>query len=173
MPVLGLRVPARPVEPTIAQRDRLRLLNLSFLRADLVLADRALKERYVAIARIAATLDVPVELGLHVSGELASVYVISGCCAALGGIVSVAKLGAVSPTFGSQREFAAIAAAVLGGTSLFGGRGNVLPGTLLGAVLIQTVETGLNMINADPYSYPVVLGAIIFFTVLINRLRFT
>src|SRR3712207_7367943 len=42
---------------------------------------------------------------------------------------SVAQLGAVSPTFGNQREFAAIAAAAVGGTSLFGGRGSVLPGT--------------------------------------------
>ena len=76
----------------------------------------------------------------------------------MGGIVSVAQLGAVSPTFGYQREFAAIAAAVLGGTSLFGGRGNVLPGTIMGAVLIQTVENGLVIINANPYVYPVVTG---------------
>jgi ribose transport system permease protein len=60
---------------------------------------------------------------------------------------------------------------VLGGTSLFGGRGSVLPGTLLGALMIQTVETGLNIIDADPYSYPVVVGSIIFAAVLIDRLR--
>lgn len=109
--------------------------------------------------------------GLPTARLLAAVYLISGLCAALGGAVSVALLGAVSPTFGSQREFAAIAAAVLGGTSLSGGRGRVLPGTLLGAVLVQTVETGLNVTNADPYSYPVVLGAIIFIAVLIDRFR--
>ena len=66
--------------------------------------------------------------GLPAARLLAAVYVISGFCAALAGIVSVARLGTVSPTFGYQREFAAVAAAVLGGTSLFGGRGTVLPG---------------------------------------------
>jgi ribose transport system permease protein len=107
--------------------------------------------------------------GLRADQLLASVYVISGLCAALGGIVSVAQLGAVSPTFGTQREFAAIAAAVVGGTSLFGGRGTVFPGAFLGAVLIQTIEAGLNVTNANPYSYPVVIGCIIFASVAIER----
>lgn len=109
--------------------------------------------------------------GIPVQRRLISVYVLSGFCAALGGLVAVAQLGAVSPTFGNQREFAAIAAAVLGGTSLFGGRGSVLPGTLLGALLIQTVETGLVIINADPYLYPLIMAAIIFAAVLLDSLR--
>ena len=115
--------------------------------------------------------DAARKAGLPVMRLLASVYVISGLCAALAGVVSVAQLGAVSPTFGSQREFAAIAAAVLGGTSLFGGRGNVFPGTVLGAILIQSVESGLTMTNADPYLYSIVIGGIIFLAVLIDRLR--
>jgi ribose transport system permease protein len=109
--------------------------------------------------------------GIRVRGLTAAVYVLSGLCAALGGIVSVAQLGAVSPTFGYQREFAAIAAAVLGGTSLFGGRGSVLPGTVVGAVLIQTIEDGLVIVNANPYAYPVVTAAVIFIAVLSDRLR--
>lgn len=109
--------------------------------------------------------------GIPVRRLLISVYAISGLCAALGGLVSVAQLGAVSPTFGNQREFAAIAAVVLGGTSLFGGRGNVFPGTILGALLIQTVESGLVIINADPYLYPMVLAGIIFLAVLLDGLR--
>jgi ribose transport system permease protein len=109
--------------------------------------------------------------GLNVERVLLFVYVVCGLCAALGGCVSVAQLGAVSPTFGNQREFAAIAAAVLGGTSLFGGRGCVFPGTVLGAVLIQTVENGLVIINADPYLYPLVLSAIIFLAVFCDSLQ--
>lgn len=109
--------------------------------------------------------------GVRVDRLRFAVYAISGLCAAVGGIVSVAQLGAVSPTFGYQREFAAIAAAVVGGTSLFGGRGKVLPGTILGAVLIQTVENGLVVANANPYVYPVIAGAIIFVAVLIDRVR--
>jgi ribose transport system permease protein len=109
--------------------------------------------------------------GINTRRLLASVYVISGFCAAAGGVVSLAQLGAVSPTFGTNKEFSAIAAAVLGGTSLFGGRGNVFPGTLLGAVLIQTVENGLVILNADPYLYPILTSAIIFVAVLMDSVR--
>jgi ribose transport system permease protein len=109
--------------------------------------------------------------GIRTKRLMAAVYVISGLCAALGGILSLAQLGAVSPTFGTNREFAAIAAAVLGGTSLFGGRGAVFPGTALGAVLIQSIENGLVILNADPYLYPLVTSAIIFLAVLIDSQR--
>ncbi|HVF28534.1 MAG TPA: ABC transporter permease [Pyrinomonadaceae bacterium] len=109
--------------------------------------------------------------GINVARVLLIVYLISGFCAALGGLISVAQLGAVSPTFGNQREFAAIAAAVIGGTSLFGGRGQLIPGTMLGAILIQTIENGLVIVNADPYLYPLIMGAIIFLAVLIDSFR--
>jgi ribose transport system permease protein len=109
--------------------------------------------------------------GIRVTLILGSVYVISGFCAAVGGVVALGQLGAVSPTFGTNKEFGAIAAAVLGGTSLFGGRGGVFPGTLLGAVLIQTVENGLVILNADPYLYPLITSAIIFLAVLIDSSR--
>jgi len=109
--------------------------------------------------------------GVRADRILFTVYVISGFCAALGGIISLAQLGAVSPKFGLDYEFKAIAAAVLGGTSLFGGRGRVFPGTVLGAVLIQSVENGLNILNADPYLYPLITSAIIFTAVLLDSAR--
>lgn len=118
-------------------------------------------------------LEAAKKSGVNTTRLLFAVYLISGFCAALGGLVSVAQLGAVSPTFGNQREFAAIAAAVLGGTSLFGGRGQVIPGTVLGAILIQTVENGLVIINANPYLYPLILGTIIFVAVMLDSLRHT
>jgi ribose transport system permease protein len=109
--------------------------------------------------------------GINTRRILSSVYIICGVCAALGGLVSLVQLGAVSPAFGKDREFTAIAAAVLGGTSLFGGRGRVLPGTLLGAVLIQTVESGLVSVGANPYVYPLATSAIIFLAVLLDSTR--
>lgn len=109
--------------------------------------------------------------GVRADRILFAVYVISGFCAALGGIISLAQLGAVSPRFGLDYEFKAIAATVLGGTSLFGGRGRVFPGTVLGAVLIQSVENGLNILNADPYLYPLITSAIIFLAVLLDSAR--
>lgn len=109
--------------------------------------------------------------GIRTGRILAAVYLISGVCAAVAAMVTLGQLGAVSPKFGEQKEFAAIAAAVLGGTSLFGGRGNVLPGTLLGALLIQTIENGLVIMNANPYLYPMVTSLVIFAAVLLESLR--
>jgi ribose transport system permease protein len=109
--------------------------------------------------------------GINTRRIRSMVYVIAGGCAAIGGILSLAQLGAVASTFGTNKEFAAIAAAVLGGTSLFGGRGSVFPGTVLGAVLIQSVENGLVILNADPYLYPLITSAIIFLAVLTDSAR--
>ncbi len=109
--------------------------------------------------------------GISVNRILLGVYVICGFCAALGGLVAIAQLGAVSPTFGLQSEFMAIAAAILGGVSLFGGRGNVFPGTLIGVLLIQTIQNGLVMVNADPYLYPLITAAVIFLVVGIDSLQ--
>ena len=109
--------------------------------------------------------------GIRTGRVLAAVYLISGLCAAFAAMVSLGQLGAVSPKFGEQKEFAAIAAAVLGGTSLFGGRGNVFPGTLLGALLIQAIENGLVVVNADPYLYPMITSVVIFISVWLESLR--
>lgn len=110
--------------------------------------------------------------GLPVNNILLSVYLICGFCAATGGLVAIAQLGAISPTFGIQSEFMAIAAAVLGGTSLFGGKGKVFPGTVVGAIMIQALQSGLVMVNADPYLYPLITGGVIFLIVLIDSIRY-
>ena len=109
--------------------------------------------------------------GVPVIRVLSFVYFASGFCAGLAGLISIAQMGAVSPTFGEQREFSAIAAAVLGGVSLFGGRGSVFPGTLLGALLIQAIDNGLVIAGADPYLYPVITAAVIFIAVLLDSIR--
>jgi ribose/xylose/arabinose/galactoside ABC-type transport system permease subunit len=109
--------------------------------------------------------------GLNVGRVLATVYIVSGLTAALGGFVSVAQQGVVHPGFGEGYEFNAIAATVLGGTSLFGGVGSVLPGTLLGAVLIQMIQTGLIFTKVDIYLQPLITAAIIFSAVLLDAVR--
>jgi ribose transport system permease protein len=91
--------------------------------------------------------------------------------AGIAGFVTIARVGVVSPSMGNQRELAIIAAAVLGGTSLFGGRGQVFPGTIVGAILIQTVETGLVILNVNPYLYPLITAGIIFAAVAIDSMR--
>jgi ribose/xylose/arabinose/galactoside ABC-type transport system permease subunit len=120
---------------------------------------------------VGADAEVARRAGVPVRRTLLGAYAVAGLLAALGGAVAVAQLGAVSPTFGRDREFAAIAAAVLGGVSLFGGKGRVLPGVLLGTLLLQTVENGLVIVNADPYLYPMVLASVIFVAVLLDSLQ--
>lgn len=144
------------------------MLVLVVVTAHLVLTRTSFGRQIYALGNDA---DAARKAGIRVGRIQFAVYVTSGGCAALGGLVSIAQLGAVSPSFGTNREFAAIAAAVLGGVSLFGGRGAVLPGTLLGALLIQTIENGLVIANADPYLYPLVMSAIIFVAVLLDSFR--
>lgn len=123
------------------------------------------------IYAVGADLEAARKAGINTGAVLFAVYVICGFCAAAAGIVSLSQAPAVSPTFGNNREFMAIAAAVLGGTSLFGGRGAVFPGTVLGAVLIQTIENGLNILNVNPYLYPLITSGVIFVAVLLDAVR--
>ena len=121
---------------------------------------------------IGADPDAAAKAGINVKRVVFSVYCICGICAAIGGLVSGSQVAVASSTFGFQKEFPVIAAAVLGGTSLFGGRGGVI-GTVFGAALIQTVENGLVMTNANPYIYPLVVSAIIFIAVFTDSSRTT
>lgn len=99
-----------------------------------------------------------------------SVYALCGAFAGLGGFISLSQTSSASGAFGQNAEFLAIAAAVLGGTSLFGGRGS-LWAPVTGAVLITTVQNGLVMINANPYAYPVITGTVIFIAALLDSIR--
>jgi ribose transport system permease protein len=97
-------------------------------------------------------------------------YILCGALAGLGGFISFAQTSAASGAFGQNAEFLAIAAAVLGGTSLFGGRGT-LWAPVIGAILIMTVQNGLVMVNANPYAYPVITGTVIFAAALLDSRR--
>jgi ribose transport system permease protein len=113
--------------------------------------------------------DAAQKAGIAVRRIQLSVYIVSAATAGLGGVISLAQLGAVSPNMGQGRELEVIAAAVLGGASLFGGRGTAV-GAVLGALLIETVRNGLNLVDADPYIYPMITGAIIFVAVLLDSI---
>ena len=98
------------------------------------------------------------------------VYVISGVCAALGGITLIALVGRLNQTFGVGKEFDVITAAVLGGTSLFGGVGTAF-GAVVGSVLVQMVQAGMIFAKVNLYLQPMVLAAIIFLAVFFDSLR--
>jgi ribose transport system permease protein len=109
--------------------------------------------------------------GLPVRRILFTVYAISGALAGLASFVAMTQLRTAAPGFGSGDEFDAIAAAVLGGTSLFGGRGSVFPGTVVGALLIQLIQTGLQFLQVDLYITPMIQAAIILLAVLADSIR--
>ncbi len=109
--------------------------------------------------------------GINTVRVLASTYVVCGVLAALGGFISVAQLGIVNAGFGRGDEFDAIAAAVLGGVSLFGGIGTVFPGTVLGAILIQMVWRGLVFTQVDLYLQPLVFAGILFVAVFLDSVK--
>jgi ribose/xylose/arabinose/galactoside ABC-type transport system permease subunit len=109
--------------------------------------------------------------GLNTTRLTALVYILSGFCAAVASVISVSQVGSVSSSFGEGTEFQAIAASVLGGTSLFGGVGNVFPGTVVGILLIQMIQNGLIFLQVDLYLQEMVKALVILFAVFIDAQR--
>ncbi|MAI50255.1 MAG: ABC transporter permease [Rhodobiaceae bacterium] len=108
--------------------------------------------------------------GINVRKVQATTFVIAGLMTAVGAILMSARLNSGSPNYGQTLELQAIAAAVVGGASLAGGRGNILA-TLMGAMTIVIVQNGLNL-NAAPSSVQnIVLGLIILSAVGIDMWR--
>ncbi|MCS6828700.1 MAG: ABC transporter permease [Caldilinea sp.] len=98
------------------------------------------------------------------------VYVSCGVLAAIGGILMTARLGVAAPTAAEGYELDIIAAAVIGGVSLFGGEGTIL-GVLIGAALMQTIRTGLNLLGFPTYWQPAAIGAVILLAVTFDQWR--
>ncbi len=108
--------------------------------------------------------------GIRTKRTLLFVYVVSGLCAGLGGVITASQLNAGSPTYGQAYELYVIASVVVGGTSLVGGEGFVF-GTLIGAFIIAVIRNGMNLTNVEPYTQKVALGLVILGAVLLDRLR--
>jgi ribose transport system permease protein len=109
--------------------------------------------------------------GVNVARTTLFVYGVSGFCAAMGGLVATSRLMVGFPATGTGNElFYSIAAAVVGGVSLFGGAGSVL-GAMIGAVLIAVVSNGMNVINVQSYWQSLVIGVIILIGVSFDTYR--
>ena len=116
-------------------------------------------------------LEAAKKAGLNTDRLTGFVYVVSGFCAALAALVAITQQGRVSASFGNGIEFRAIAAAVLGGTSLFGGVGMVFPGTFVGVLLMQMIQTGMVYLQVDGYLQDIVVAGVIFFAIFIDSRR--
>ena len=108
--------------------------------------------------------------GVRVPNVRLRVYVISGFCAALVGLIIAAQLGAAHPATGTTFELNAIAAVVLGGTSLMGGRGTI-GGTLIGAFVIGVLADGLVLLGVSEFWQMVVKGLVIVLAVILDQFQ--
>jgi erythritol transport system permease protein len=108
--------------------------------------------------------------GIRVAQVRLRVYVMSGFCAGLVGVIIAAQLGAAHPATGSTFELNAIAAVVLGGTSLMGGRGTV-GGTLIGAFVIGVLADGLVLLGVSEFWQMVVKGLVIVLAVILDQFQ--
>ena len=108
--------------------------------------------------------------GVYVNRVKIIVYVISGACAAIAGLIIASQLVASHPASGTSFEMNAIAAAVLGGTSLAGGRGTI-GGTIIGAFVIGVLSDGLVMMGVSEFWQMVIKGVVIIAAVVLDQMQ--
>ena len=129
--------------------------------------------RYLPFGRYVYAIGGSVEAarlsGVKVNRVTLAVYAISGMCAAIGGLMTASRLSVGDPVAGNLVELDAIAAVVIGGTSLAGGLGGVL-GTVAGALLLAMLANVLNLIGVSPYYQLIVKGAAIIGAVVLTSL---
>jgi len=108
--------------------------------------------------------------GLNIKKIKIIVYSISGVLAAVGGIMVTSRLDSAQPNAGTSYELDSIAAVVIGGTSLSGGRGSVM-GTVLGALIIGVLNNGLVLLNVSPFWQQFIKGLVILIAVILDKVN--
>ncbi len=108
--------------------------------------------------------------GIRTGRILTQVYLICGVLSAVSGLLLSSRMNSGQPNAGLMYELDVIAAVVVGGTSLSGGRGSIA-GTFIGALLIAVLRNGLNLLNVGSYVQQVIVGAVILLAVLIDQMR--
>lgn len=108
--------------------------------------------------------------GINIHRVTLEIYMVSGMLAAVAGVIESARLATIQPAGGNGYELLAIGAVVIGGTSLFGGEGEIIA-TLIGALLVTTIRNGLNLLGVYAFWQNVVNGLIIIIAVAIDQIR--
>ena len=108
--------------------------------------------------------------GIHINRVKIIVYTIGGILAAVGGIMVTSRLDSAQPNAGSSYELDSIAAVVIGGTSLSGGRGTIM-GTVLGAIIIGVLNNGLVLLDVSPFWQQVIKGFVILLSVIVDKMN--
>ena len=112
-----------------------------------------------------------IEKGVNITAVKIFVYAASGFMAGVAGIISSSQVVSVPSNLGTNQETLAIIAAVLGGTSLFGGKGSTFPCALIGALIMSCISNALVLLGAPPNAYSVVYASVIFFVVLMDTVK--
>ena len=107
--------------------------------------------------------------GIDVKLHTLIVFIISGTCAGVAGVVSTARVGAAEPGAGAGFETFAIAAAIIGGTSFFGGKGKIF-GVVMGGLIIGVINNGLNLLTVPTYYQQIVMGGLIILAVTADKI---
>jgi simple sugar transport system permease protein/D-xylose transport system permease protein len=123
-----------------------------------------------AVYAVGGSVDAARRAGIRVNRISISVFVMSAVFAAIGGILAAARLGSANQSSGgSDTNLTAIAAAVIGGTSLFGGRGSAFS-ALLGVLVIVSITLGLAILNLDSPIRYVITGGVLLLAVIVDSL---
>lgn len=147
--------------------NTLVLMVILYAAGHLIMSRTVLGRHIYAIGgnRVAARLS-----GIRVNRVRLVVYTISGAMAGVGGLVLASQFVSGTPTYGRMYELYAIAAVVVGGTSLAGGEGRMF-GTLIGVLIIAVAQNAMNLLEIGSYSQNVVLGLIVLGVVLLDMLK--
>ncbi|GAK59246.1 ribose transport system permease protein, RbsC [Candidatus Vecturithrix granuli] len=108
--------------------------------------------------------------GININHVTLGIYMVCGMLTAIAGVIESARLGTIQPAGGAGYELLAIGAVVIGGTSLFGGEGDIIA-TLIGALIVTTIRNGLNILGVYAFWQYVVNGLIIIIAVAIDQIR--
>ncbi len=108
--------------------------------------------------------------GIQVGRYKILVFVLGGLLVGLAALIQTSRLGAANPTIGVGFELYAIAAVIIGGTSLMGGQGTIL-GTLIGALIIGVLNNGLTLMNIPDEIKQIIIGLVIILAVMIDKMR--
>ena len=122
------------------------------------------------IYAIGGNVDATRLSGINTNRYTTLVYVICGLTAGLAAVLLTSRLDSAQPVAGEGYELDAIAATVIGGTSLSGGEGK-LSGTIIGALIIAVLNNGLNLLNVSSYIQQIVIGLVIILAVTFDRIR--
>ena len=189
---MGMMLVIRAVAKIITHDRTISLFNLSFLRqakikaiggfpllllvvffivivCNIVLKRTAFGRKLLTVG---SNETVAKNIGINTDRIKSAALIICGAICGIAGCFWVVTLGSVVVTGLISYEFLAIAAAVLGGTSLLGGRGSFYPGSFIGALILLFIASGMAIMGISPYAIPFVRGVIIFAAMYVDSLRY-